>query len=161
METMFGLFKKSYPVLTPEMFSPADKPISTADAKRLFKQYMKDIGFLDREELSDHANYLGDEIKQDGEYLKGDWLEKKSEVSRITTRLKDITKKVSSCADPKKKELIEGEITDLNEDLDFATKELQIATEAYTAFKNDKRSYLIDYINRQVHGPDWNRNEHS
>lgn len=152
---MFGLFKKSYPVLTPEMFSPSDKPISTADAKKLFKQYMKNIGFLAREELSDHANYLGDEIKQDEEYLKGEWSEKKAEVSRITTRLKEIKKKLPSCADPTKKELIEGEIEDLNEELEFASKELQKATEEYTALKNDKRSYLIDYINRQVHGQDW------
>lgn len=152
---MFGLFKKRYPVLTLEMFSPSDKPISTADAKRLFKQYMKDIGFLAREELSDHAGYLADEIKQDEEYLKGEWLEKKNEVSRITTRIKELKKKIPGCTDPTKKELIEGEIEDLKEELEFATKDLEKAAQEYTTLKNDKRAYLVDYINRQVHGPDW------
>ncbi len=152
---MFGLFKKSYPILRTEMITPTDKLITTAEAKKLFKQCMKEIGCLARDELSEHANYLGEEIKQDEQYLKDEWTEKKGEVSRITPRLKELKKKLSSCADPKKKEWIEGEIEDVKEELDFATKELEKAAKEFTAFKNDKRSYLVEYINRQVHGPDW------
>jgi len=36
--------KKEPPILKPEMLEPIDAPISTADAKRLFKEWMVRIG---------------------------------------------------------------------------------------------------------------------
>lgn len=151
---MFGWFKKKYPVLTSEMITPTDKLLTTTDAKQAFKQFMKTTGYLDKEELSEHASYLSDEIKDYEQSLKEDYSDKKEEISEIKKRLKDLKKKLSGKSTTDKEEL-EIEVEEAEDELKWATDELEEAAKELDDFKKDKRTFIIDYVNTEVHGHDW------
>ena len=146
---MFGFFKKKYPVLTADMFEPVDKEINTTEAKKLYKQYMKQIGYLEKDELSDHASYLADEIKENEQYLKDDVADKKSEIKDEKDRLKELKGKLKK-ANEDTKEDIEADIEDCQQDIEYLNNDLEKETAELTKFKKDKRAFLIEYINNET-----------
>ncbi len=146
---MFGFFKKKCPLLKEEMLTPVDEPISTTEAKRIFKQFMKDIGYLEKDELADHAGYLADEIKGHEQYLKEEVSDKKEEVAEFKRQIKEQNNSLKN-ADTAKKEDIQYEIDDLEDELVYSQKELEQATEVLSKFRKDKRAFLVEYINSQT-----------
>ena len=146
---MFGLFKKKYPVLTNEMLEPVDSEISTTEAKKIYKQFMKQIGFLEKDELADHASYLSDEIKENEQYLKDDIADKKSEIKDEKERLKTLKANLKKSTDDTKED-IESDIEDCLLDIDYLNKDLDKEMADLATFKKDKRAFLIEYINNEV-----------
>jgi len=146
---MFGFFKKKYPLLKEEMLTPVDEPISTTEAKRIFKQFMKDIGYLEKDELSDHAGYLAEEIKDHEQYLREELSDKKEDVAEAKRQIKELKSSLKK-ADAAKTEDIQYEIDDLEDELVYSQKELEEAAEALSKFRKDKRAFLVEYINSQT-----------
>lgn len=153
---MFGLFgkKKKYPLLKPEMIEPIDQPISTTDAKMIFKKYMKDIGYLEKDELSEHASYLGDEIKEMEQCHKEDIKDSKEEIKEAKAKVKELQKKLTSCKSEEEKEEIEEEIDDAKSEIEMAQEQIEESTKELEEFKKDKRQFLVEYINNQIGGSD-------
>lgn len=148
---MFRFFKKKYPLLKEEMLTPVDAPISTTDAKRLYKQFMKEIGFLEKDELSDSVSYLAEEIKDTEQYLREECADKKEEIADAKRQLKEFNERIKT-ADATERDDIEDEIRELKDDLEYYQTELEEAAEALAKFRTDKRTFLVDYINRETHG---------
>ena len=146
---------KPYPILTPDMFKPADLKITTTEAKRLFKQYMKDIGYLNKDELTEHAGYLSDDIHSIEEDLRSDMNAAKETIKDSTGSINTLKKELAKCTDTARKEEILDDIEDAEFDVESSAQDLAEAQKALDAFKQDKRTFLIGYINDQVHGPGW------
>ena len=153
---MFGLFgkKKTYPLLTADKIEPVNEPISTADAKKLFKSYMKDIGYLERDELSEHAGYLGEEIKDMEQCHRDDIKDSKDEIKEAKAQIKILKKNLGSCKTGNEKEEIEAELEDLNDEIEMAQEQVDKTTQELAEFKRDKRQFLVEYINNQIGGSD-------
>jgi hypothetical protein len=103
--------------VTPEMVGPRDIKITTAAAKKLFRNYMLNTGQLDKDEIAEHVGYFADEMRSHEELLRG-------EVQRWQSE----------------KEFFEPS--------DFAFH-VKRDKDAYKAFKEDKRAFLVEYINQQ------------
>ena len=146
---------KTYPILTPDMFQPADLKITTAEAKRLFKQYIGQICYLEKDEITEHAGYLADEIHGQEEALREDVASAKESIKSSTGRINTLKKTLAKCTDETRKEEILEEIEAEEFEIESATQDLAETQQALDAFKQDKREFLIGYINDQVHGPGW------
>lgn len=162
----FDLFKKKTPpILKPEMLQPTDVPIATAEAKRIFKEWMVRIGHLankdrlDKMELSEHVGYFVEEMKEHEQMLKDDFADTKAqvaeEIKELKTDLKILKNNLAKCADPAEKQSLEDEIAHSEKAIEMVTREWSSEADALEKFKADKRAFLVDYINTQVHGPDW------
>ena len=146
---MFGFFKKSYPILTAEMIKPEDQLITTTEAKRIFKEFMKRIGYLEKDELSLHASYLSDEIKDHQEGLKDECVSKKEEIKYEKASLKKFQAQLKKVTGEDEEDVL-FEIECAEDNLKLLSVELEEATEKLANFKKDKRAFLVEYINRQT-----------
>ena len=151
---IFGLFKKKYPILTPENIEPVDAPISTAEAKRIFKAFMSQIGYLERGELAEHAGYLADDIKEMTEAYREDLADLKSQIPELKAEIKKLNQELTNCAGNEQKD-IEKEINWTKEALDQLLMDIEDTKREQAEFKRDKRSFLIRYINDQTQDDDW------
>lgn len=148
---MFGLFgKKSYPLLKPEMIEPVDQPLSTTDAKKIFKAYMREIGYLDKDELSEHAGYLGEEIRDMEQAHREDIRDSKEVIREAKRRIKSFNKKLISCTSEEKREEFEVEIHDAEGEIEWELKQIEKSTKELEDLKKDKRPFLVDYVNSQL-----------
>ncbi len=151
---------KSYPVLKPEMLHPVDNKITTQEAKRLFREWMLRIGYLDKQEVGDHVGYLADEIRDHEQGLKDDLKEAKERLTEDTKQAKEdckrIEKELKTCKDAVKKAELEEELKEAQEDMELdangARQDIAEAEASLAAFKEDKREFLVRYINQQVRG---------
>jgi len=167
----FDLFKrKEIPILKPEMLTPVDAPISTADAKRLFKAWMLKIGRLDKQEIPDHVKYFADAMKDEEQGLKEFLDDEKRQVdeaieerkTEFQDELNDLKEQLSESTDEDEKKALKLEIEDAKKEIRFVKETVtaefryfEKTSNALSDFKKDKRAFLVDYINSQVHGQDW------
>ena len=151
---MFELFKKKYPILTVSTITPADQPITTTDAMKIYVQHMLDIGYLAKDKLSEHVGGLSNEIKRHGQSLKDAVTDTKEEIQEAETELANLKKKLATCSAEDRKDIEDG-IKLLEGELLIAAVDIEKATNNLVEFNKDKRAFLVDYINTQVHGDDW------
>ena len=151
---MFGIFIKKSKILTVDMITRDDQPISTTGAKAIFKQRMLDIGYLGKDELNEHVVCLSNEIKGHEQYLKDEVTNTKEEIQEAKNELANLKKKLTTCHDDEKEEIEDG-IKLLEGELVIAAVDMEKATNNLAEFKKDKRAFLVDYINTQIHGDDW------
>jgi hypothetical protein len=144
----------SYPVLKPEMIEPRDAKITTALAKKIFRMYMTETGYLHREELSEHTSYFADEIRQHEELLKEEVRSAKEsfgeEVSELRREITATRKILATAREPEIKEELEADLAAAEEELQQTSKYILKAEADLQSFKEDKRQFVVDYINRQV-----------
>jgi hypothetical protein len=164
----FDLFKKKEPlILKPEMLQPVDAPISTAEAKKIFTEWMVKIGHLsnkdklDKMELSDHVGYFVEEMKQHEESLKFDIDDEKESVAESIKEekeeIRDLKKDLAKCQDPAERGNIEAQIAHCERAIANYQESLAKRVKELADFKTDRRAFLVEYINTQVHGPEWRK----
>jgi hypothetical protein len=150
---IFGLFKKAAPrkppPLTSEAIQPVDKPVSLADAKRVFRAYTVAHGILDTREVADHVGYMVDDIKSHEESLREEAEQYKPEVADAKDALKEALRDSKTAKTPEEKEAAEDEVESCREALDDAQRVYERAAKELADFKADKRQFLIEYVNRQ------------
>lgn len=145
----------SFSVLTSEMITPVDKPISTTRAVQVYKKYMLKVGFLDKSDISDFVRSLKEDMAEREEDLKFEIKNAKEQVAEAKSEIKSLKKQLSKSKDADDREYAK-------EELDTGTAELEeemSGYEKFTAelalFKKDKREFLLNYINSEIHGDDW------
>ena len=139
---------KSFPVMTMDMIDSKGEPITKVQAVKLFKQYMLAVGYLDKDELTEHAGYFADEMTQHEEYLAQDI----GELDSLNQQLKALRGQRKGETDADTKADLDEEIAQLKEDIVAEENSGKPARDALDAFKKDKRQFLIDYVNQQVQG---------
>jgi ribosomal protein L29 len=159
------LKKKEPPILKPEMLQPVDARISTAEAKRLFKEWMVKIGYLsnkdklDKMELTNHVGYFVEEMKQYEEALKFDIDDEKESAAESIKEEKEeirgLKKELAKCRGQAEMDNIREQISHCDRAIENYKESLAVRVKELADFKVDKRAFLVDYINTQVHGPEW------
>lgn len=151
--------KRTPPILRGDMLQPVDAPITTAEAKRVFKEWMVQIGHLDKQEVGDHVKYFADAMKEHEGDLKMEADHEKElakdEFAEEKEYLKEAKRELAKCNDEARKAELQAEIKDSEEMIARMTASLAEHDKALDAFKKDKREFLVNYINEQVHGHNW------
>jgi hypothetical protein len=141
--------QKTYPIMTMEMIDSKGGPITKTQAVTVFKQYMQAVGYLDKDELVEHAGYFLDEMAMHEECLIQDAV---SELDDLKEQLKALRSQRKGETDAETKADLDDEISSIKDDIQSAELSNKPAKDALAAFKKDKRQFLIDYVNHQVQG---------
>ena len=145
----------TFSLLTSDMITPLDKPVSTTRAMQVYKKYMLKVGYLGKSDISDFVRSLKEDMAEREEELKFEIKNAKEQVAEAKAEVKNLKKQLSKCKDDDDREYA-------REELDIATSEREeemLSFEKFTAeltlFKKDKREFLLNYINSEIHGDDW------
>jgi len=149
----------TFSLMTPEMITPVGKPISVSRAVQVYKKYMLSVGYLEKDDISDFVRSLKEDLGEREEDLKEEVKNAKEQVAEAKAEVKRSKKQLSKCKDDDDREYAQ-------EELDTATAELAEDTATYeqcvadlALYKKDKRTFLLDYINSEIHGDDWRAQE--
>jgi hypothetical protein len=146
---MFRFFRKKRPTLKPEMIEPADVPISTTEAKRIYRDYLKaydrDLDARGRAEAVQQFAYLMKEREE--EYTLA-IANKKEGIKDTLSDIKELKARLKK-APGDDREDIEGEIEYLEELLISPEKNVAECESILAEFKADKRAFLVEYINAE------------
>jgi len=140
---------KSFPRMTMAMIDSKGEPITKAQAVKLYKEYMLAVGFLDKDELTYHADDFAEEITRHQEELEH---EAENDLASLQEQLKDLETQRKGETDAETKEFLKEEIASVKDDIKHEKTTNQPAVDALAAFKKDKRQFLIDYVNHEVQG---------
>lgn len=143
---------KNFPVVEVDDITPIGQAITSAQAVKVFKIYMKTTGFLDKQELPDHVRYFSEDMKRHGEDLADRVNEEKRKFREYgeligASEIRVLKRKLSKTNDEEKRHAIESEIAEYQTDIDEEEKYLRKALSDLHAFRSDKRRFVIDYIN--------------
>ena len=138
---------KSYPVMTMDMIDSKGEPITKAQAVKLFKQYMLAVGYLEKDEVVEHANDFAQEMTEHEECLEHDAVD---DLASLKEQLADLKAQRKGETDADTKEELDEQILSTKDDIEADKHINQPARDALAAFKKDKRQFLIDYVNLQV-----------
>ncbi|MGY8903224.1 MAG: hypothetical protein ACKVIH_01585 [Burkholderiales bacterium] len=152
---MFGLFKrKTYPTMTPQIIQPPGLTPSAAEAKSLYCDYMIAIGFYRKDRVESMAGHFARHMREHETALREAISDYKPDVKQAKSELKECQAELKAAATPKEKTWAEQAVHRAEAALAQAEAELEKAAEALEAFKQDKRPFLIGYVNKEVHGDD-------
>jgi actin-related protein len=142
-------------VMTPEMITPLDKPISTSRAALIYKKYMLKVGYMDKSDVSDFVRSLKEDMAEREEELKYEIKTAKEQVAEAKSEVKIAKKKLSKCKDDDEREYAQEELATATVELEEEISGYEIFTAELALFKKDKRDFLLNYINCELHGDDW------
>jgi hypothetical protein len=148
-----------YPLIAEEMITPVDEPIKTRNAIKVYKKHMLAIGYLEKTELSDFVGNFQEEMQEHEQHLKDEvtWAketlaEVKAEAKSETRRLKKL---LSKSKDEDEKNDLDHDMESTENDVASAAGDLERLSGELLGFKKDKRRFLVNYINTEVHGIGW------
>ena len=166
---VFDWFKRKPPpaplVLRPEMIKPVGEPLSTAQAKSTYRAWMLMIGHLsektreDKADLADAVEAFADAMKlhldELKEFLPDSKAWQKNELKELKAHLLELKKELAQCTDPTEQKAWARAINVTEKDIQTVPQGGAQEAAEIEQFKADKRAFLVDYINTEVHGPDW------
>ena len=134
--------------------TPTDAKINLAAAKKVFRQWMLLTGQLDEIELPDHIMYLVEAIKEEEFFLKGELESAKEEIgeelSEIRTRIRKIERALQKESDAARRSALQLDLEIATGERDELLEHVEERRTAYLSFKEDKRQFLVEYINQQT-----------
>lgn len=131
------------------MIDSKGEPITKAQAVKLYKEYMLAVGFLDKDEVGNHASDFSEAMVEHEDCLEHDAV---NDLDSLKEQLAELKAQRKGETDPDTKEELDEEISSVKDDIESEKKLNQPAKDALTAFKKDKRQFLIDYVNHEVQG---------
>lgn len=143
------------PILTPDMIAPVDKPISTKRAVQVYKEFMLKVGYLDKSDLEDFARSLKEDMAEREKDLRFDIKSAKELVAEARVEVKQRKKEHAKCKDDDDREYTREELDAAQAELDEETAAHDLLVRKLNYFKKDKRGFLLNYINSEIHGDDW------
>jgi hypothetical protein len=152
---MFGFFKKKFSILSAESILPGSGPLSSSDATVFYKQYMVQVGFVDKDEIGEHARSLAHEMRQHEAFLKSDIADFKNEIKDAKRQIATFRKAQLKAVSPAEQQGLASEIVDCEADISSTGVKLAEFEADLKEFRENKRAYLHNYINKQIHGHDW------
>lgn len=153
--------KSRYPIITPETFAPLGVPISTTDAKRLYREVMVAIGYLDKGDTKRHVEYLAEAMKDRESDLRLALDDQKAylqdTINDNKEQVRDLKKDLRAAKTDDERGVVTLEINDLESQILKYQGAIETERAALESFKKDKRSFLVDYVNRELHGSEWSK----
>lgn len=156
LDWIFGSKKPTYPRITNEMFQPLDSAITTAEAKRLYRDLTVKLGYhKGKSEAIWGVELLVQSINDHAEHLKFELEEAKQNLDSLDVEkelIKELKADLKKCKDASERTEIETEIKAAEAIITRDEAAVIEASEALKQFKKNKRSFLIDYLNHELHG---------
>lgn len=144
------------PDLKPEHIKPLDAKLSTADAKKVFRQFMLHTNFLAKEEIADYTRWFVDELREHEAFLKEELARIRDDSGRCAedseVDIQDLQRELRQETDPAARAEIQAELEDAERELVEHSQCVKKAEEEYRTLKEDKRAFLVNYINRLTQG---------
>ena len=142
----------TFPVMDFDNITPNGQAITAAQAVKVFRLYMRATGFLDKQELPDHARYFSEDLKRHGEDLADRVNEEKCKFREYSEligapEIRSLKRQLLKTNADEKRRAIEAEIAGYQSEIDEEEKYLHKALAALQAFRADKRQFTVDYIN--------------
>lgn len=148
--------RKKTPILKESDIEPADAPVSTVEAKKIYRQYITARAKGNREELRYWVDCFADEMREEGESNRVEIADTKETVSAGKARIKELKSQVRDASgDDEALAELKEQLEDVSEDTKWHENYVQELQDDLKHFRKDKRSFLISYINTEIHGPDW------
>ncbi len=148
---IFG-FSKKYRRVSPDMIQPIGEPLTTNDAKAVYRSYMLQIRFHNEKDVAEHVRGLGEEIREMEQAYREDVKNLKDEISQTRSLLKDARRDLAAADTDDDKVSAQEHIESAESELEVLARDLDEAEAKYAAFKADKRQFVVDYINRELEG---------
>jgi vacuolar-type H+-ATPase subunit I/STV1 len=142
-------------LMTQDMITPVDKPISINRAVQVYKKYMLRIGYLEKSDLSDFVRSLKEEMAAREEELKYEITNAKELIKEAKAEVKSLTKQLSRCKDDDDREYVQEELDTVVDELNQETVGCEKLIDELAMFKKDKRMFLLNFINSEIHGDEW------
>jgi hypothetical protein len=154
---------KDIPLITSESFTEVDSPINLTTAKLLYCSFMEyhnityNAGYF-----SDQIKYRLEELKEESAYLKEQIKDLTEEKKSPHERIKSLMKEKTKAQNDETKGEIEEEILEYKKELETidnhltaTQKKFDYINTEYRTLKTDKTDFLINHINTETHGSDW------
>jgi hypothetical protein len=142
------------PPFRPEQIEPIDAKVSSIDAKKVFRHYMLTMKLLDKTEVAAHVGYFAEEMRSHKQHLRDEVAHAKQEfgpyIAEAKAEIREIERALARSTEPSVKAELLDELDAATEDLALQSMWLQQAEREYRKFKEDKRAFLVAYINRQT-----------
>lgn len=145
----------TFSVMTQDMITPADKPISINRAVQVYKKYMLQVGYLEKSDLPDFVRSLKEEMVAREEELKYEITNAKEQVKEAKAEVKSLKKQLSRCKDDDDREYAQEELDTALDELNQEIVGYEKLMTELTLFKKDKRMFLLNFINSEIHGDEW------
>lgn len=139
--------------MTIDMIVSDGKPITAAQAITVFKLFARATGILeDKDDIQEHCGHFRDELKEELQF-------RRDEVSRINgsvngeisvakREIKEVKAKLKAAKTEEEKSNAEMELDDALDELEHLKEELSLAQSSLKELMDDKRQYLVEYVNR-------------
>ena len=128
--------------------------MSTADAKKIFRQFMLQTNFLAKEEIADHTRWFVEELREHEAFLKEELGRVRDDfgpcIEDTNVDIQDLQRDLRKETDPVARAELQAELEDAKRELVEQSQFVKKVEEEYRALKDDKRAFLVDYINRQT-----------
>lgn len=151
---IFGLFgRKQLPLIRDEDIRPVDQPISTKDAKRLFREVLTQLSGrlkLDRQDVSLYAEGFADDMRAHGEDLADEIKDETKGITALEQELNSKRKNLENASGSDERDQLLEEISDLEDDLKGQQEYLDEITADLNKFKKDKRHFLREQLNELI-----------
>ena len=141
-----------HPIVHSGHFQPETAMITLTDAKKFYRQYLREFTEQDREEIAEAVRMFAADVAEAIEDMKADAQNAEQDAREARERIAELEHKLA--ASPGDEDLVDA-LEEARDELASALKENSEALAEAKALRLDKRQYLIDYINREFHGPDW------
>jgi len=147
--------KRPYPVLTTDMVTGVDGQLSYEDCKKVIRLYLKAIDFQsERGRASDIDSIHGWMVEYE-DFPRKCAIELNEGIAVHRAQLREKRQNVKICKDKALRKSIVEEIEYLQFEIEGALDQIEGIKEEIKQLKGDRLVYLIDNINRHVHGKHW------
>jgi len=146
---------KGIPVFTADMITPHDKLLTSAEVARLLKAFLVDHAKHNAQDAKDLTDELIDSLQSKAEELRDDILEVRARISGAAESVAALKEKVASARaanDLVAWEVGTDELEDKLDDLSRDRQELKDYQAESMALRQDKRAFLVEFVNLHLHG---------
>lgn len=147
----------NFPIITPDMIEPADKPLSRQDVLSAYRKLStrhcehecaadidKAVNQLS-EEISQHLGFADDEYSHIVEYERGN-------IRRIRGEAEKAHESLFNAADENDATILRHEISAYEEEIRNSNARIGAAANQLDDIKGDLRGFFVAYLNREIHG---------
>lgn len=139
--------------MTIDMIVSNGKPITATQAATVFKLFARGTGILeDEREIRDHCESFKDELKEEIKSRRDEVSRIKDpndgEISVVKAKIREAKGDLKSAKTEDEKDRVEMEIDEAMEILEYWKEELELAQGSLKELMDDKRQYLVEYVNR-------------
>ncbi len=149
--------KKPFPVMTVEMVTGVNSQLTFEDCKKVIRLYLKAIDFRSEMRRDNDVISIHEHMAQQEDFQKKCIAELKEDTAEHRTSLKALSAEKKKCKDQTLLKQLDEEIESTQFEIDCTLIEVNECVKELEQMKIDRLTYLVDNINRYIHGEHWRK----